>query len=44
VNADDSKGIGFERRFFVWMSVVLAIGLWMTATAFASLANLVDRI
>ncbi len=32
--ADAYKGIGFERYFFAWMVVVLAIGLWMTAMAF----------
>ncbi len=30
------KGIGFERFFPVWMVVVLAIGLWITAAAFAA--------
>jgi len=30
------KGIGFERYFFAWMVVILAIGLWMTAMAFAA--------
>ncbi len=33
--ADAYKGIGFERYFFAWMVVVLAMGLWMTAAAFA---------
>ncbi len=32
--ADAYKGIGFERFFHVWMVVVLAIGLWITAIAF----------
>ena len=27
--------VGFERYFFAWMIVVLAIGLWMSADAFA---------
>jgi hypothetical protein len=27
--------VGFERYFFVWMVVVLPIGLWMTTAAFA---------
>jgi hypothetical protein len=30
------KGIGFERFFHVWMAVVLALGLWVTAMAFAA--------
>ncbi len=34
--ADAYKGIGFERFFHVWMVVVLAIGLWVTAMAFAA--------
>jgi len=33
--ADAYKGIGFERYFFAWMVVVLTMGLWMTAAAFA---------
>ena len=28
------KGVGFERFFHVWMVVVLALGLWVTAMAF----------
>ncbi len=34
--ADAYKGIGFERFFFAWMVVVLAIGLWVTAMALAA--------
>ena len=34
--ADAYKGIGFERYFFAWMVVVLAMGLWMTAMALAA--------
>jgi len=34
--ADAYEGIGFQRFFFAWMAVVLAIGLWMTAMAFAA--------
>ncbi len=34
--ADAYNGIGFERFFHVWMVVVLAIGLWVTAMAFAA--------
>ena len=34
--ADAYKGIGFERFFHVWMVAVLAIGLWVTALAFAA--------
>ncbi len=34
--ADAYKGIGFERFFHVWMIVVLALGLWVTAMAFAA--------
>ena len=34
--AEAYKGIGFERFFFAWMVVVLAIGLWVTAMAFAA--------
>jgi hypothetical protein len=30
------KGLGFERLFYVWMGVVLAIGLLITLNAFAS--------
>jgi hypothetical protein len=30
------KGLGFERLFYVWMGVVLAIGLLITLDAFAS--------
>jgi hypothetical protein len=30
------KGLGFERFFYVWMIVVLAIGLLITLDAFAS--------
>ena len=30
------KGIGFERYFFAWMVVVLAIGLWVTTMAFGT--------
>ena len=29
------KGIGFERFFHAWTIVVLALGLWVTAMAFA---------
>ena len=34
--ADTYKGIGFERFFYAWMVVVLAIGLWVTWLAFAA--------
>ena len=34
--ADAYKGIGFERFFFAWMVVVLAIGLWTAAVAFTA--------
>ncbi len=34
--ADAYKGVGFERYFHVWMAVVPAIGLWVTAMAFAA--------
>ena len=34
--ADAYKGIGFERFFYAWMVVVLAIGLWVTWLAFAA--------
>jgi len=30
------KAIGFERFFHVWMAIVLAIGLFVTAMAFAA--------
>ena len=30
------KGLGFERFFYVWMGVVLALGLLITLDAFAS--------
>jgi hypothetical protein len=30
------KGLGFERFFYVWMIVVLAIGLLITLDAFAN--------
>ena len=30
------KGLGFEQLFYVWMGVVLAIGLLITLNAFAS--------
>ena len=30
------KGVGFERFFRVWIVVVLAIGVWITAAAFAA--------
>ncbi len=33
---DAYKGIGFERFFYAWMAVVLAIGLWVTWLAFAA--------
>ncbi len=34
--AEAYKGIGFEQFFFAWMVVVLAIGLWVMAMAFAA--------
>ena len=34
--ADAYKAIRFERFFFAWMVVVLAIGLWVTAMALAA--------
>jgi len=30
------KGAGFERYFFAWMIVLLALGLWVAAMAFAA--------
>ena len=30
------RGAGFERYFRIWMAVVLALGLWMTALAFGA--------
>ncbi|HTR12384.1 MAG TPA: hypothetical protein VMI72_03770 [Roseiarcus sp.] len=30
------KGVGFERFFHAWMVAVLALGLWVTAMAFAA--------
>lgn len=34
--ADAYKEVGFERSFPVWMAVVLALGLWVAAMAFAA--------
>ena len=34
--ADVYKAAGFERFFSAWMAIVLAIGLWMAAAAFAA--------
>jgi hypothetical protein len=30
------NAIGFERFFQIWMLAVLAVGLWVTAIAFAA--------
>jgi hypothetical protein len=34
--ADAYKGVEFELHFFLWMVVVLAIGLWIKTMAFAA--------
>jgi hypothetical protein len=34
--AEAYKGVGFERFFHVWMTVVLTLGLLVTTMAFAT--------